>query len=459
MLNYGMNKKLLSIISCLILLVTAQNTLANERPDATIVVDAFSGKVLSAVAADSPRFPASLTKMMTLYLLFDELKAGRYTMNSRLKVSSHASKAEPSRLGLKPGQTITVKEAIYALITKSANDVAIVVGENIAGSEAKFAARMTKKARAIGMSRTTFKNASGLPDPSQKTTARDMATLGRMLIINHGNYYHMFGAKSYNIKGVSYKNHNGLLGKYAGIDGIKTGYIRAAGFNLVASAQRGDMRLVGVVIGGETSASRNSMMTKLLDRGFIQLASKRKNWVNPKAKPQNMLRVANSSPTQETPTQQVATNDTQTTTEPDTSVINDLLAGNSTASSKALTIVPPPARPFDTAQASQSTAQSQPNAKTNPSGQYAIILASQSTYEQAEEKAHIVYDSIKNIIPEGHAKIYPLATSDNQFTYEPMIQGLNSTDALTACQLVKNMGESCNISSANQNLATQNQSS
>lgn len=461
-----MHKKIITFISGLVIISAVPHALAAERPDATIVIDAYSGKVLQASDADGYRYPASLTKMMTLYLLFDELEAGRLTMNSKLKVSSRGANAEPSRLGLSAGQTITVKDAMFALITKSANDVAITVAENISGSESKFAVRMTNKARELGMSRTTFKNASGLPDAAQKTTARDMATLGRMLLIHHGDYYHYFGAKSYNIKGVSYQNHNKLLGKYAGVDGIKTGYIKASGFNLVASAQRNDMRLIGVVIGGETSASRNAMMSNLLDNGFFALTAKRKTWVSPKFRP-NTVQVA-------------ATTTSPTIIEPNSDAITTLLANNNTTTSdsKALSIQLPPARPLASvklASVGETTVKPLTLASTQNNilevegtdtsaasafiGQYSVVLNTENSPLIAEQKVNQVYNNIKAIIPTGNVKIYPFTNEAEQLTYKPMIQGLGSADALTACQLIKNMGEACTIISSHKNLASSEQSS
>lgn len=238
---------------------------------ATLVVDADSGRTLQAISADRTRHPASLTKMMTLYLLFDELAHGRMTLSTRLKVSQRAAAMPPTRLGLGPGSRITVHDAILALITKSANDIAVVVAEGIAGSEAAFARRMTSKARALGMPRTDFRNASGLHHPQQRTTARDMATLARALLRDHPRFYPLFATKSFAYGKHRYHNHNRLLYTYAGVDGMKTGFTQASGYNLVASAKRGKVRLIGVVLGSDSSEARNATMARLLDRGF-QLA-------------------------------------------------------------------------------------------------------------------------------------------------------------------------------------------
>lgn len=235
---------------------------------AAIVVDAHSGRILYARNPDASRYPASTTKIMTLYMLFDALERGQVTMNQRFRVSRRAASQPPSKLGLRPGETIKVRDAMLALVTKSANDVATVVAEGLAKTESSFARKMTAKARKLGMSKTTFRNASGLPDPRQVTTARDMAKLGQAILHHFPHYYKHFSRRSFTYKGVEYKNHNRLLGAYEGMDGIKTGYIRASGYNLVASAKRGPHRLIGVVFGGESSKSRNQEMTNILDDGF-----------------------------------------------------------------------------------------------------------------------------------------------------------------------------------------------
>jgi D-alanyl-D-alanine carboxypeptidase len=235
---------------------------------ASIVVDADSGAVLREENADTRNFPASLTKIMTLYMLFEAIDTGRIKLDQDLPVSANAQKQEPSKLNLRKGQTIKARDAILALVTKSANDVAVVAAEAIGGSETRFARMMTVKALALGMKRTQFRNASGLPDDRQLSTARDMSILARALMRNFPRYYPYFSTEQFAYKGEIYGNHNGLLGTYDGVDGIKTGYIRASGFNLVASAERNGRRIIGVVFGGKTSAWRNKHMAGLLDDGF-----------------------------------------------------------------------------------------------------------------------------------------------------------------------------------------------
>jgi D-alanyl-D-alanine carboxypeptidase len=244
---------------------------ANAAPAfSAIAIDARSGKILFARNIDSRRYPASMTKMMTLYLLFEDLKSRRITMNTRLRVSRYASSRPPSKLGFRPGQTIRVRDAIKALVTKSANDVATAIAENLGGTESGFARRMTSTARRIGMTRTTFRNASGLPNRSQLTTARDMATLGLRLQRDFPKYYKYFAIKRFSYRGRRYGNHNRLLGRIKGVDGIKTGYTRASGFNLTSSARRGKKRVIAVVMGGRTGGSRNRYMAALIKRMFAR---------------------------------------------------------------------------------------------------------------------------------------------------------------------------------------------
>jgi D-alanyl-D-alanine carboxypeptidase len=240
---------------------------------ASFVMDAHSGEVLYARNADTRNFPASLTKIMTLFMVFEALETGRLKLDQALPVSRRAAGQAPSKLGLKVGQTITVRNAIGALSVKSANDVATVVAEAIGGTEIKFAQMMTKRAREIGMRRTTFKNASGLPNRGQLSTARDMAVLGKEMLVRFPNQYAHFSDLTFEYGKRTYSNHNKLLKSYAGMDGIKTGYIRASGFNLVASAERDGVRLIGVVFGGKTGQSRDTHMASLLNRSWGQTQS------------------------------------------------------------------------------------------------------------------------------------------------------------------------------------------
>ncbi len=242
---------------------------------ASIIVDGNSGAILSANNPDSLRHPASLTKIMTLYMLFERLEAGKLSLDSQMEVSEHASIQAPTKLGLRPGQTLRVEDAIKALVTRSANDAAVVIAEAIAGDEDTFARMMTKKARALGMSRTVYRNASGLPNDDQVTTARDQATLGRAIQDRFPRYYRYFATSVFVYKGHPIRNHNRLLGVVEGVDGIKTGYTRASGFNLVSSMRRGNRHLIGVVLGGRSGGSRDAIMRNLLAENLDKASGQR----------------------------------------------------------------------------------------------------------------------------------------------------------------------------------------
>ncbi len=242
---------------------------AAARPElASLVVDGYSGKVLFARKADARRYPASLTKIMTLYILFEEMKNRRISKHTLMRFSRRAAAQQPSKLGLRAGSKIRAIHAIKALVTKSANDVAVVVAEHISGSEYKFARRMTRTARKLGMSRTVFRNASGLPDRKQVTTARDMVTLSRAIQRDFPEYFHYFKIRSFSYKGRKYRNHNRLLGRYQGMEGIKTGYTRAAGFNLTTSVKINNRHIIAAVLGGKTGKARDAYMRYVLDRSL-----------------------------------------------------------------------------------------------------------------------------------------------------------------------------------------------
>lgn len=244
---------------------------ASARDESAMVVDYDSGETLYADDPDQPRFPASLTKMMTLYIAFGAIESGRLDPDTKLRISERAAAMPPTKLGLEPGTAIRVEDAIMGLITRSANDAAAVLAEALGGSEDRFADLMTRTARRLGMASTSFKNASGLPDAEQHTTARDMAALATHLIRDYPRHYARFARTSFVFAGRNINTHNRLLSVYQGADGIKTGYTRAAGYNLVASAVRDGRRLIGVVMGGTSAYSRDVEMASLLDRGFARL--------------------------------------------------------------------------------------------------------------------------------------------------------------------------------------------
>lgn len=241
-----------------------------SRAYSSIVIDAANGAVLQEDNADAQKYPASLTKMMTLYLVFDALETGKLTLNTRLPVSAHAAEQSPTKLGLRAGEQIAVRDVILGMVTRSANDAAVVAAEALGGSEEHFAELMTQRARRLGMASSTFQNASGLPNPMQMTTARDLSRLSRALIRDFPQHYVYFSTPEFTYAGQRMANHNHLMSWYEGMDGIKTGFINAAGFNLAASAVRDNRRLIGVVLGGPSPVARDHYMGKLLDAAFAE---------------------------------------------------------------------------------------------------------------------------------------------------------------------------------------------
>lgn len=268
-----MHQKILAFTICLFVALGFSTSAHANQKYAAIIMDANSGSVLHQRYANKKLHPASLTKVMTLMMLFDALERGDVRLRDKIRISQNAANAVPSKIGLRAGSRIRVEDAIMALVTKSANDIAIAVAEHLAGSEKRFAQRMTARAHALGMRSTIFKNASGLHNRRQVSTANDMAKMARAMIYNYPEYYHYFSRTSFTYKGKTYRNHNRLLGKYKGLDGLKTGYINASGFNLIATAKRNDRRIIAVVFGGRTSKTRNNHMVTLLDKGFNKVKS------------------------------------------------------------------------------------------------------------------------------------------------------------------------------------------
>ncbi|MES2254397.1 MAG: SPOR domain-containing protein [Pseudomonadota bacterium] len=252
-------------------IVPMRGSATEPSKDAALILDGATGKILYARNEGAERHPASLTKMMTLYMLFDALKAGKITMQTPMPVSSHAAQQKPTKLSLRPGTTITVDTAIRAIVIRSANDVAVVIAESLGGTELHFAQMMTEKARALGMRETYYHNASGLPDPLQITTAMDLSVLARHLAYDFPQFYPYFALPGFNYKGVYYPTHDNLIGRYPGADGIKTGFTVASGFNLTSSVVRGGVHLIGIVMGGRTAVRRDLEMMRLLDTTFAQI--------------------------------------------------------------------------------------------------------------------------------------------------------------------------------------------
>ncbi len=261
------------IAALLVLSLSANSVYAASSRHAVLVYDANSHRVLYQENGTAPRFPASLTKMMTLYLLFDSLRSGKVTFNTKMTASQIAASQPHTNVSIRRGDTITVAQAINALVVRSANDISVVVAEHLGGSQANFANMMTNKARQLGMTNTVFKNPHGLPDARQHTTAMDMALLGAALRKHFPQYYHHFNTQAFTYKGVRYTGHNRVLNKLPGVDGIKTGYINASGFNLVSSLKRGNINIVAVILGGTTAGERDARMVSLLNRTYTKMAA------------------------------------------------------------------------------------------------------------------------------------------------------------------------------------------
>ena len=243
----------------------------NSSKYAAIVVDARSGEVLYGKRADAPRYPASITKVMTLYLAFEALASGKLELDEPVVFSPRAAAQSPTKLGIRAGDSITVHQAMQGMVTRSANDAAVALAEKIGGTEQRFAALMTLRAQELGMSATTFANASGLPDSRQITTARDIAVLSRAVMRDYPQYYRLFSTKNFEFRGQAIRNHNGLLYRMDGVDGLKTGFTNASGYNLMASAERGGRRVIAIMLGGKTGKSRDAHVRDLIEAAFLEI--------------------------------------------------------------------------------------------------------------------------------------------------------------------------------------------
>jgi D-alanyl-D-alanine carboxypeptidase len=279
-------------------LSSASTAVAASR-HASMVVDANTGRVIQADSPDEPRYPASLTKIMTILMVFEEIRQGRLRPDTPITISAEAASTPPSRLGLREGATITVRDAVRALVTKSANDIAVAIAEHIGGNEASFARMMTRMARELGMTSTTFRNPHGLPDREQITTARDMITLGLRLYDNYPSEARVFALRSFHYAGRNHRNNNTMLSNFDGMEGIKTGYTIASGFNLLASARRDGRHVVAVVFGGRSAAARNARMRVMLSRGMQSASTERTRrplLVTSRAVPTRPVRVTRITP-------------------------------------------------------------------------------------------------------------------------------------------------------------------
>lgn len=396
--------RFVSLVAALPLVLLLLSSTRAEAGYASIVIDAENGAVLQETAADQQNFPASLTKMMTLYLTFEALRDGRIGRDDRLPVSAAAASMSPTKLGLRAGQAIKVEDAIKGLITESANDAAVVLAEAMGGSEAGFARKMTVTARRLGMLRTNFANASGLPNPNNISTARDLATLGLALIRDFPDFYPMFATRSFAYGGLTHANHNKLLGQ-GGVDGIKTGYIRASGFNLAASAVRDGRRLVAVVMGGTSPGWRNARMAQLLDAAFQS------------GKPHETLLLADAK-TAET------------------------LASASRRRFLA-TKASNPSAPLPTA-TSLSVASETSRARGARGGDWAVQVGAFASDRAAKQAAAKARREAHKYLASGQILI-----DDSGDRYRARIGGLNRKSAQAACAALKKRGRSCLIVAAN----------
>jgi D-alanyl-D-alanine carboxypeptidase len=369
----------------------------------SIVIDAETGTVISESNADAPHYPASLTKMMTLYLIFEALDKGRIKLDTQLPVSQNAAEQSPTKLDLAPGETIAVKDVILGLVTRSANDAAVVAAEWLGGSEELFAQKMTAKAHALGMTRTYFHNASGLPDPDQITTARDLAKLARALYHDFPDMYPYFATREFIFRGEVITTHNHLMDRFDGMDGIKTGYIRASGFNLAASAVRNGHRLIGVVMGGESSHARDNKMAALLNAGFDRTAPDTGNTLVASANPPQTFTSSN-----------------------DGAFESQSLGARAKRVLKHLS-------PIGTAEASTTSKPSRGEAET---GRWGIQVGAFSQQSAAEKAAHAALSSLPSA--KGHA----VSVAKDKL-YRARITGFSEKDAEHACQVLHKKHHEC----------------
>jgi len=390
-----------------------------------IVIDATTGQVLSEVNADTPSYPASLTKMMTLYMLFEALERGEVSLESPMPVSQRAASAAPSKLGLRPKSKITVEQAIGALITKSANDVAVVTGEYLGGTEDRFAEKMTARARTLGMSKTTFKNAHGLPNPGQFSTARDMSILASHLIKDFPQYYSQFSRMEFAYQGQTIRTHNHLLEFYEGADGIKTGYTTASGFNLVASATRNGYRLIGVMFGGTSANARDRKLAGLMDQGFAVMAG---------TPPSDMAITRNNNlPTTDRVSSdrigtQIAQIEEETTTE-EGDRDEPFVAVTQTGSPIETAILPP--LPQSSPAAAASITVVNPAAPSS----WGVQIGAFSTRAKAEDQVTAAVSQLKATFAQATAQVLPVK-ANGKMVYRARIMGLQNQDLMRACAMI-----------------------
>jgi len=431
---------------------------------ASIMVDAVTGEVLTASNADVSTYPASLTKMMTLYLLFDALKHGQIKLTDSITFSDHAAAQDATNLAVSEGAQIKVETAILAVVVRSANDAATAIGERLAGSEWAFAKKMTQTARALGMKNTTYLNANGLPNPGQRTTARDQAILAVALLRDFPEYYHYFAAERFTYRGVQYAGHNRVLNKLNGADGIKTGYIRAAGFNLVSSAEQNGRRLVGVVLGGSTPYLRDKQMVAMMTKGFktpaggsgTMLALSAPNSAGPAKAPAVVMAAAPVSvpaalvaaaamaPADDAAQPAVASNDEEN---------DDAVMPASISSGDSLLPVLKPGSGLQLqfADANAPDPQATENVWHSGSAGYGVQVGAYAQYAPAQKAAVRATRSLPEIFADSR-----IAIDESNKLYRARVTGLTKADAEKACAQLKAKKTDCMVFTTDDGLAKAN---
>ena len=431
-------KPILIAIIAAVLSVPTGSAMANSRYGA-IVIDAVSGEVLHQEHANRPLYPASLTKMMTLYMVFKALEDGSLTLNQRIGISRKAAGQAPSRLGLAPGSTIRVEDAIYALVTKSANDIATAVAEAIGGTEYQFAQQMTREARRLGMSNTTFQNASGLPHRRQVSTPLDMALLSQALIRSYPQYYHYFDTQRWSFNGRTYRNHNELMRSYDGMDGLKTGYIRASGYNLAASAVRGRLRLIAVVFGGRSSRTRNRAVAQLLDEAF---ASSRGRHLIARGSAPFYPPLPPRHPTRETAPVVLATSTLGGETPLPPRRPEDVVAATRTGVIPAAAVLPPPV-PTNRIQIAEATIRTDVGSRPGlPSKVWGIQVGAFFDAQTSQRAIDVAKSRVPDLLVSAPRIVIPVETSRGRM-FRARIMGLNESEALAACGRLQAAGNDC----------------
>ena len=456
------------LLATLLLALTTAPMAAQARPvSSSILVDAATGEVISSNNADARTYPASLTKMMTLYQLFDALKRGQIKLGDTIVFSAHAAAQDATNLAVSEGDTIRVETAIQAVVVRSANDAATAIGEKVAGSEWAFAKKMNQTARALGMTNTVFQNANGLPNPDQHTTARDMAILGVALLRDFPEYYHYFSVENFTYHGVQYAGHNRVLNKFDGADGIKTGYIRASGFNLVTSASRNGRRLVGVIMGGETPYVRDKNMVAMMAKGFkttagtgTQLALNGSVKTTPT--PAAPAAFATASASQSVPV--AAVTPPPSVTAP-AMVATALVPVAGTAAATATVMTPtfsdgtdqllPVLKPGTELQLTSATAPDaqavEPVWRSGSPAAYGVQVGAYSQFAPAQSAALRVTRAMPGVFSEAR-----IVVDESNSLYRARLMGLSKTDAEQACAKLHAQQADCMVLSTTDGLAKAN---